>query len=598
MYEKIGIADKKSEVKSQNLVPQIRRKSESSQSMNSPVDRILFLQRTIGNQAVARLIKSGELQAKLRIGQPGDIYEQEADRVAEQVMRMPDVSEAKDTRAQRKCPKCLKGLTRLLGNDNKEKKLQAKETHDKTAEVTPQIETNINALKGGGQPLPESTRTFYEERFGHDFSQVRVHSGADAKRSAREVNANAYTIGHDIVFGEGCFAPGTQDGRRLIGHELTHVVQQSRADENRVVGSPHGDPNFLSILYTPISISRDSEAERIAKLEADYVDALKKQNWTRAAELLNGYSPTAIEKELRQLTHDQLIEMYAGALEGVGWGKIASVSNPIAGLDPEAARVGQLTYDYNSAVKTSRWEDAAKVLAIFNETDIRLKVGKLSTPQLLDLKAGAIKAMPGKSDRVVNQIDDMLTAPSTPRLNPDYEAQRLEAVNIVRNECSNIKGEAKGKNITSEAIAGAILWEAIENPYKRTFSRLGPGKVHPTELLGKSEAERVEEESRVAPPASGTEERTNRLRQPRWAITYIAAIMRRHADNYRNIAGVDISSNTGVLCTLYQGGNSEERARRLAERRRDPNVQPMTADTMGPWVVRNIDFIRGLLVCP
>ena len=124
MNERISIADKKPEAKSQNLVPQIRRKTESSQSMNSPVDRILFLQRTIGNQAVGKLIKSGALQAKLRIGQPRDIYEQEADRVAEQVMRMPDVSEAKDIRIQRKCPKCLR---RLLGKDKKDEKLQAKE---------------------------------------------------------------------------------------------------------------------------------------------------------------------------------------------------------------------------------------------------------------------------------------------------------------------------------------------------------------------------------------------------------------------------------------------------------------------------------------
>jgi hypothetical protein len=89
MNERISLADKKPEVTSRNPVPQIRRKTESYQSMNSPVDRVLFLQRTIGNQAVGRLLKSGALQAKLRIGQPGDVYEQEADRVAEQVMRMP-----------------------------------------------------------------------------------------------------------------------------------------------------------------------------------------------------------------------------------------------------------------------------------------------------------------------------------------------------------------------------------------------------------------------------------------------------------------------------------------------------------------------------
>ena len=226
MNERISLADKKSEAKSQNSVPQIRRKVESPRSMSSPVDRILYLQRTIGNQAVQRLIKSGALQAKLRIGQPGDIYEQEADRVAEQVMKMPDVSSDKDNRILRKCPKCLNGLRGLLEKDKKDEKLQAKETQSKTHEVTSKIETNIDALKGGGQPLPESTKAFFEPRFGQDFSQVRVHADAKAAESAKAVNARAYTVGHHIVFDQGFYMPGTAGGGYLLAHELAHVLQQ------------------------------------------------------------------------------------------------------------------------------------------------------------------------------------------------------------------------------------------------------------------------------------------------------------------------------------------------------------------------------------
>ncbi len=66
-----------------------------------------------------------------------------------------------------------------------------------------------------------------EQRFAYDFSQVRVHPGAAAEQSAQDVNANAYTVGHDIMFATGRFAPETHQGRRLIAHELTHVVQQS-----------------------------------------------------------------------------------------------------------------------------------------------------------------------------------------------------------------------------------------------------------------------------------------------------------------------------------------------------------------------------------
>ncbi|CAG0953429.1 hypothetical protein METP3_00349 [Methanosarcinales archaeon] len=211
MNERIGITDKKPETKSQNLAPQIRRKTESFQSMSSPVDRILFLQRTIGNHAVSRMIESGELQAKLRIGQPGDVYEQEADRVAEQVMRMPEVSDTKD------------------------EKLQAKETASQTPEVIPKTETITKALKGGGQPLPESTRAFMESRFGQDFSQVRVHFNENAVESSRAVDALAYTVGRDVVFGAGQYVPGTREGKRLIAHELTHVLQQEALPSTAVM---------------------------------------------------------------------------------------------------------------------------------------------------------------------------------------------------------------------------------------------------------------------------------------------------------------------------------------------------------------------------
>jgi Domain of unknown function (DUF4157) len=79
---------------------------------------------------------------------------------------------------------------------------------------------------GGGQPLDERTRTDMEASLGHDFGGVRVHTGATASRSAESVQANAYTVGNDIVFRGGGYQPDTPSGRHLLAHELTHVVQQ------------------------------------------------------------------------------------------------------------------------------------------------------------------------------------------------------------------------------------------------------------------------------------------------------------------------------------------------------------------------------------
>ncbi len=195
-----------------------QKKTEVSQVVDSPAEQILFLQRTIGNRAVERLIRSGVLQAKLKISQPGDIYEQEADRVSEQVMRMPEPALA----LKRSCP-----FAKSSSCKEKEDILNTKKVSGDTTQSSPSVESRINSFRDGGQPLPKSVSAFFESRFGQDFSKVRVHTGGAAGQSARDLNAQAYTVGHEIVFGDGRFAPGTNDGRRLIAHELTHVVQQN-----------------------------------------------------------------------------------------------------------------------------------------------------------------------------------------------------------------------------------------------------------------------------------------------------------------------------------------------------------------------------------
>jgi hypothetical protein len=138
---------------------------------------------------------------------------------------------------QRKC--ACGGTPGLTGEceECRKKKLQRKVCDSEAATQPPTFNSQPFAvppivhevLRSPGQPLDAATRRIMEPRFGHDFSQVRVHSGRAAEQSARDVNANAYTVGHNVVFGTGRLAPGTHEGRRLIAHELTHVVQQSRS---------------------------------------------------------------------------------------------------------------------------------------------------------------------------------------------------------------------------------------------------------------------------------------------------------------------------------------------------------------------------------
>ncbi len=91
------------------------------------------------------------------------------------------------------------------------------------------VASDIQSFRGGGEPLPESARQFFEPRFGRDFSAVRVHADDRAAEAVRTVSGRAFTLGSDIVFGRGEYSPGSAEGRRLLAHELTHVVQQTPA---------------------------------------------------------------------------------------------------------------------------------------------------------------------------------------------------------------------------------------------------------------------------------------------------------------------------------------------------------------------------------
>ncbi len=163
-------------------------------------------------QAERDLEKILPIQTKLKISQPGDKYEQEADRVAEQVMRMPEptVSESGATAPTR------------------EGTLQAKAASGEHSTDSLAVFPSIIALQGSGQPLSQSERDFFEPRFGADFSRVRIHADSRAAEMAQSMNARAFTIGRDIVFGSGRYRPETREGQWLLAHELTHVEQQNR----------------------------------------------------------------------------------------------------------------------------------------------------------------------------------------------------------------------------------------------------------------------------------------------------------------------------------------------------------------------------------
>jgi hypothetical protein len=104
-----------------------------------------------------------------------------------------------------------------------------KAVKDQSFDAGSNVESQLNNSKGGGSPLPDEVRSFMEARFGADLSQVRVHTGSEAVEMNKELNAQAFTHGKDIYFGSGRYNPGSSEGKHLLAHELTHVLQQTGA---------------------------------------------------------------------------------------------------------------------------------------------------------------------------------------------------------------------------------------------------------------------------------------------------------------------------------------------------------------------------------
>jgi len=272
-------------------------RSPVSASIRTAQHPVLRLQQTAGNRVVARLHAGGYLQAKLTIGAPGDVYEEEADRVASHVMRQigPGIGaplsagaagvpiqrqpieeeeellqmrrgdpiptlqrqplEEEEELLQPRRGEAIPTLQRQVEPEEEEEELlqprraspiptvfpEAKAVlplrstsepaltaapEPSTPAVTPDVESRLATGRGGGQVLDRGLRAELEGAFGYDFGGVRIHTGTPADELSGRLSAEAFTNDRDIYFRAGRYQPGTETGRFLLAHELTHVIQQ------------------------------------------------------------------------------------------------------------------------------------------------------------------------------------------------------------------------------------------------------------------------------------------------------------------------------------------------------------------------------------
>src|SRR6266571_3973421 len=321
----------------------VRARQGTPQSAPHPIARETRLQ-------IRRILQTPQIQPKLTVGPSDDEFEQEADRVADEVMRMPDPAAASGApeppRIQRKCkeyeeeetnlrrspaggagaagmpdvtPELVSGIRSLRGGGRPlpestraffELRASSSTGSDDGEEVSTDFASGIRSLQGGGQPLPDSTREFFERRFGRALGSVRIHDHAHAADMAQSVNARAFTVASDVVFACGSYAPDSAEGRRLLAHELVHTVQQAGGTGRDWSGAGVVQRQFVTPLAAGGGFHGLMERDRRAAYGP--------------APLMFSYNAN-LDPELRERFNRMAFEMHR---RGIGYTSIADVRTP------------------------------------------------------------------------------------------------------------------------------------------------------------------------------------------------------------------------------------------------------------------------------
>ena len=241
------------------------------------------------------------IQPKLTIGQPNDRYEKEADAVADQVVRMISSNQSADVQA--KCQQC-----------NEEDQIQRKESLGSSISsvtnlsggqsmVDPGFAQQLNQQKGGGHPLPSNIQSEMEGAFGVNFDGVRIHQDSQADQLNQQIGAKAFTNGQDIFFRGGEYEPNNIDGKRLLGHELVHVVQQKASGKNET--SSAGSKNN-SLVQREIDVIR-IDSRPISILNDDFFVPSTKQVFNAA---LRGFIDDYVSSDrVMALANDKILQV-------------------------------------------------------------------------------------------------------------------------------------------------------------------------------------------------------------------------------------------------------------------------------------------------
>ncbi|MEJ7602140.1 MAG: DUF4157 domain-containing protein [Kofleriaceae bacterium] len=356
--------------------------------------------------------------ATLRIGAEHDALEHEADRVADQVVGTGPAGAISTTPDRPVCSSC----------DHDATLQRSSVTGSNAGAAAPAVVHDV--LRGPGQPFDRSTRSFYESRFRQDFGGVRIHTDDQAARSARSVDARAYTVGQHIVFDSDTFAPHTKAGRRLIAHELTHVAQQRTGSirrlqrDKRTAEEPAVDSARTAALAPVVTIEK--QWKKLKKIASGYTET---SGWLAKGDtvvtLIREHTTRYLDASAAGDT--ELVNNYKFLLEGdmvayryVVWH--AFVYQNLARLRPKITSLIS-AFDKDSTHYTGRDEADAEVRLVKKLLD---RLVKDSATALAELGTTEIKARAGQT----NEVTMTATSASDKRRRPLLEAETTAIIQV------------------------------------------------------------------------------------------------------------------------------------------------------------------------
>ncbi|MFO0943671.1 MAG: DUF4157 domain-containing protein [Pirellulales bacterium] len=350
------------------------------------------------------------------------------------------------------CPK-------KCGKDEDSKLLQRKATSDRDVGEVPPIVYDV--LRSPGQPLGAETREFFEARFGHDFSRVRVHTNSTASRTAEAVGAHAFTLGNQIVFGEGQYSPSSDFGVKLLGHELTHTLQQRNVQlstsDQLSIGSP--------------SDESEQEADKIASTIADQSTSLMgtplRVLSNSSLELRRFASPEHQDIGGRYL--DELLE-FLQTEEGQAWAKQDN-------LDAKAILESRAQDPLNSANDGNGKIRLRPEQVLQSDGKIRIQNRSLSAGDVIALMgdfAESVEELEGRSSEQTQAILEAIDADRSGGGNADARYERVTEgrySELAKRNLSHFAPEnvEKWKTMHLEAVSLAMHSQNDESLYQRAL---------------------------------------------------------------------------------------------------------------------------------